>query len=86
MKLIRPSFAAVVTTTAFIGLSKQSFGFVTKSAVTCTRHYSTSSTSQKTSNLLRMTSTTTPDVSRFQMGERPSETKDYIMQQVQLIH
>ncbi|MGK3746440.1 MAG: hypothetical protein ACI90V_013302, partial [Bacillariaceae sp.] len=38
------------------------------------------------SNLIRMTSTTTPDVSRFQTGERPSETKDYVMQQVQLIH
>lgn len=70
------SFATV--TTALIGLSKHSLGFVyaTKSVQ---RQFNT-----KSPSFVKMSSSmqsTTPDVSRFMSGDRPEGTKDYIMQQ-----
>jgi len=74
------SFAATSTTATLIGLSKHSFGFVTKSGA---RQYSNTrfirTPSRQTTKVLRMN--TNPDVSRFMSGERPTETKDYVMQQ-----
>ena len=75
------SFAAA-TTTAFLGLSKQSFGFFSASK-SVSRQFKYSAPFRKTS-IVRMSSTettTTPDVSRFMSGDRPEGTKDYIMQQ-----
>mmetsp|Transcript_10693 Transcript_10693/g.25327 ORF Transcript_10693/g.25327 Transcript_10693/m.25327 type:complete len:114 (-) Transcript_10693:3852-4193(-) len=77
MKLIS-SFA----TTVFLGLSKQSFGFVSTSR-SISRHYLT----KNSGSFLRMstsTDTTTPDVSKFMAGERPEGTKDYVMQQTMI--
>ena len=79
------SFA--IATTAIFGISKQSFGFVARST---SRHYYSPilfhTPIRETTSLLRMssTTTTTPDVSRFMSGERPSGTKEYVMQQTML--
>ena len=70
------SFAAA--TTAIIGLSKHSLGFVYASK-SVQRQFT-----KKSPSFVRMSSTTqstTPDVTRFMSGDRPEGTKDYIMQQ-----
>jgi len=75
--------AAATTTTAIIfGLSKRSNGLLQISRTTrATRTTTTNQFVTRFSSSNTMTTTTTPDVSKFMSGERPSETKDYIMQQ-----
>ena len=92
-------FKALITT-AIIGVSKRSslvvlptataFGVVSSSSLSILNPTSSLTTTQAATRLFSSSSnsmtTTTPDVSRFMTGARPSETKEYIMQQVRICY